>query len=113
MHSTPCNSVVRLIAINAGIGVVIGFGCAAALLVFDYQGIRSLMQATDAAVPALVLLFAGFSVTFGSVVSGSAIMALGRRLTDDDGSGRGRFATRLSPIHASVVNTNKAIKGRQ
>lgn len=104
MHQTRRNSVIRLVAVNAGMGIIIGLACAAALLATDYRGIWSLVEKTDAEIPALALLFSGFAVTFGSVVCGSAIMALG-------GQGPGhtdrRMLWRLSLVRASLAKTSK------
>jgi hypothetical protein len=113
MHPTPRNSVIRLVAINAGIGVAVGLACAGSLLVFDYQGIWSLLRKTDAAVPALALLFGGFAVTFGSVVCGSAIMALGDAMRDGQGPGRGRRAMCLSPVCKAAARAGRTIGGRR
>jgi hypothetical protein len=104
MHQTRRNSVIRLVAVNAGMGIIIGLACAAALLATDYRGIWSLVEKTDAEIPAVALLFSGFAVTFGSVVCGSAIMALG-------GQGPGhtdrRMPWRLSLVRESLAKTSK------
>jgi hypothetical protein len=114
MHPNSRASVVRLVAINAGVGVVIGLVFAAAVLAFDYQGIWSLVRKTDAAVPALALLFGGFAVTFGSVVSGSAIMALGNRMAEEEGGpGRRGQTIRLSPVREMAAGAGTTIGGRR
>jgi hypothetical protein len=104
MHQTRRNSVIRLVAVNAGMGIIIGLACAAALLATDYRGIWSLVEKTDAEIPAVALLFSGFAVTFGSVVCGSAIMALGGQGPGDTDR---RMPWRLSLVRESLAKTSK------
>ncbi len=108
MHQTR-NSLVRLVAVNAGIGVVVGLTCAGALLATDYRGIWSLLWKTDAEIPAFALLFGGFAVTFGSVVCGSAIMALGDGVGGDQGPNHavGRMSWRQSLVRECAARTSR------
>ena len=93
-------SVVRLIVTNWILGAGVGILFASLLLWLDIAGLRHLMfRGADAAV-GLALLFGGFAVTFGSVVCGSAIMAMAR---EDDGD-RGRGEPVLSPVKVRQPN---------
>jgi hypothetical protein len=71
--------VLRQSALGAGLGVVL----AGLLLVLDTGGLRTLLLKSDAWPAGLSLLIAGFAITFGSAVCGSAIMSL----PADDGPG--------------------------
>lgn len=83
-------SIVRLVVINWMIGAALGVLCAGLLLWLDIAGLRTLMFRDAATMAAgLALLLGGFAVTFGSVVAGSAIMALAAREERND---RGRPA---------------------
>ncbi len=68
------NPVVRTMIVHWIIGVGTGLFCAALLLGLDPLGFRSLLFRSDALVPGLVLLFGGFSITFGGVVCAAAVM---------------------------------------
>jgi len=83
MHFFPRDGLFRLVVVNLLAGAILGMAFAALLIAFDVQGLRSLLVKTDAVVPALLLLFGGFAVTFGSAVCGSAIMTLGGYGLDD------------------------------
>lgn len=56
------------------IGIGTGVFCAAMLLVINPIGFRDLLFRSEAMIPALILLFGGFSVTFGGVVCAAAVM---------------------------------------
>lgn len=66
--------VIRLVVFNWIFGVLFGWACAGATLIFDFAGLRTLMIAADAVVPAVVLLFSGFAITFGGLVAATAVM---------------------------------------
>jgi hypothetical protein len=68
------NPVIRTVILHWIIGVGTGLFCAGLLLGLDTLGIRSLLFRSDALVPGLVLLFGGFAITFGGVVSAAAVM---------------------------------------
>jgi len=76
---TAVPRVVRLLAINAAIGGVVGIAAAAALLVSDAGGLATLMQQSGTYVSASALLFGGFALTFASLAMGSAVMMLPRK----------------------------------
>jgi uncharacterized membrane protein YedE/YeeE len=79
--------VVRLIITHWILGATLGIVCAALLLWLDVAGLRNLVLRTDHITwEALVLLFGGFAVTFGGVVSAAAVMAVS---TNDDDPDRG------------------------
>lgn len=92
--------VVRQSALGAGLGMVL----AALLLVLDTGGLRTLLLKSDAWPAGLSLLFAGFAITFGSAVCGSAIMSLP---ADDDG--RARRGERAS---AALICTSVQMRSR-
>lgn len=68
--------IVRLIVTHWILGSITGIGCALLLLAFDTAGLRSLLFASDMRWVGLLLLCSGFAVTFGSVISASAVMLL-------------------------------------
>lgn len=74
--------VIRTIVIHWGLGMVLGAATAVLVLTLDIAGLRTLLVHSDAEIPGAILLFAGFAVTFGSVVSATAIMFDPKR---DDG----------------------------
>lgn len=69
----------RLLAVNAAIGVAIGCAAAAGLLLTDAGGLATLMSETGSYFAAGALLFGGFALTFGSLAMASAIMLLPRK----------------------------------
>jgi hypothetical protein len=86
---------------NALGGAMLGVLFAAFLLYWDVAGIGSLIAASDRPWPAILLLFGGFAVTFGSAVCGTAIM--GQRDDRDDGPGGGhRDPGELIPIELRI-----------
>lgn len=69
----------RLLAINAAGGVMIGCSAAGGLLLTDAGGLATLFGETDSYFTASALLFGGFALTFGSLAMASAIMLLPRK----------------------------------
>jgi hypothetical protein len=98
-HSRPPQSVVRLVVTQAALGAALGFLFACALCLFDTQGIGTLIRNSDSGALAFILLCGGFMITGGSVVAGTAIMALGSRDDDDD---HGGHSVRLWFDHAPL-----------
>lgn len=80
----PDLRIVRFVLWQSALGAGLGMALAVLLLVFDTGGLRTLLLKSDAWPAALSLLLAGFAITFGSAVCGSAIMSLP---ADDDGPG--------------------------
>lgn len=74
--------ILRLFLVNWALGIALGWVFAAAVLWADIGGLRTLIMASDIAIPALALLFGGFSITCGGVVCASAIMRV--PLQDND-----------------------------
>jgi hypothetical protein len=72
---------VRLLAINAGFGAMIGCGAAGGLLLTDTGGLATLFAQSGGStkVAAAALLFGGFAITFASLAMASAIMLLPRK----------------------------------
>jgi len=76
----------RHLAINLAIGAAIAVLMFAGVLAVNPHGLRTLMLADRLPGVAFGLLFFGFLITFGSVVMGTAIMALGQ----SEGGGKRR-----------------------
>ncbi|MGO9008448.1 MAG: hypothetical protein ACLQIQ_17865 [Beijerinckiaceae bacterium] len=74
LHLRCCDPIVRLVVTHWILGALTGVGCAGFLLVCDVAGLRSLLFHSDVAVAGLALLFGGFAITFGGVVSATAVM---------------------------------------
>ncbi len=73
---------VRFLLVNCAIGIAAGWTLLAALLATDTAGLRTLIwNETSPAVP-IILLAAGFAITFGSAAMGAAVMAM--RPGDDE-----------------------------
>jgi hypothetical protein len=72
---------VRLLAVNAGLGAVVGCGAAGGLLLTDAGGLATLFAQSNGStqMAAAALLFGGFAITFASLAMGSAIMLLPRK----------------------------------
>jgi hypothetical protein len=87
-------SLIRLLAWNALAGAVLGILFAAFLVYWDVAGLGTLLAQSDRPVPAFLLLFGGFAITFGSAVCGTAIMGL----SDDRDDGPGGGHRELIPI---------------
>lgn len=68
------NRLLRYMLIHWAIGIGIGVFCATAFLLINPIGFRDLLLRSDAMIPALILLYGGFSVTFGGVVCATAVM---------------------------------------
>ena len=68
---------VRLLAINLAIGIAMAFLMIGGLLALNPYRLRDLILSDHASGLSLALLIFGFTVTFGSTVMGTAIMALG------------------------------------
>ena len=72
--SWPTDPVVRMIVVNWAIGALVGVLAASAVLFFDIGQLRTLLDRSDIEWAGVLLLFAGFAITFGGVVSASAVM---------------------------------------
>ncbi len=68
---------IRLLAVNLAGGAGVAVLMLGGLLALNPGGLRDLIVADREPGAALVLLLAGFLITFGSAAMGSAIMALG------------------------------------
>ncbi len=77
MLRKPDFRVPRLIVVNWIVGMGFGALFAATLLWLDVAGLGGLIWRSESQSAALFLLFGGFAVTFGSAVSGTAIMLMG------------------------------------
>ncbi len=96
-HNRP---VLRLFFINWGLGILLGSIFAAAMLSFNIGGIGTLVSKSEVGYIAVIMLFVGFSVTWGAVVCASAVM----RVSRDDSlppSGLGEIA-RAVPVKVSA-----------
>jgi hypothetical protein len=83
---TSAHPVLTLVAINAAGGAAIAVFLVGAILLLDIGQLGTLVAGSDSPVLPVVLLTAGFVVTFSSVAMGTAIMRIGR---GEDGSGGG------------------------
>lgn len=89
----PRNAILRLVVAHWILGIALGMACAALVLWLDVANLRSLLVRGDRVIwEGVLLLFGGFAVTFGGVVSAGAIMILPRDDDDHDG-GLGAPAT--------------------
>jgi hypothetical protein len=78
---------IRFLLVNCAIGVAGGWTLLAALLATDTGGIRTLiLNEASPGVP-IILLAAGFAITFGSAAMGAAVMAMRPGDHSDDGGG--------------------------
>lgn len=96
-------SIVRLLVVNWALGIVLGCSFAAALLIGDVGGLRSMIFSSDIAWPAVALLFGGFSITCGGVVCASAVMRLPKE-EHRDGTG---LAVAAEPVPVYVAKTRQ------
>ena len=79
---SPLNDpLIRYVIVNLGFGMGFGAAFAALVLWFDVSGLHRLIFTSSSPIPALILLFGSFMLTFGSLVCGTAIMLLP---SDDD-----------------------------
>jgi hypothetical protein len=78
-------SMLRFLALNAAIGMVIGLSVFAALLWLDTGGIATRIARADNPILPFLLIAVPFCLTFGGAVAASAIMLLPyrRRFKDD------------------------------
>lgn len=74
---------VRFLVHNALVGIAAGWSLLAVLLWTDAFGLHGLIFGGEHGLVALVLLGAGFAITFGSAAMGTAIFLL----RPDDGDG--------------------------
>jgi hypothetical protein len=77
----------RLLLANLAFGVLAAVLLVGDLLALNSQGLRHLAFSDQSPALAIGLLLSGFVVTFGSVVMGTAIMAIGK---EKDGRRRGQ-----------------------
>lgn len=66
----------RFLALNAISGVALGFAVAASLLWFDIGGLGTHLGRSQHPFITALLLFVPLGLTFGSVVTGTAIMTM-------------------------------------
>ena len=85
--------VVRMMIGHWALGFGMGAAMAAALLGFDFLGLRSLLWRSDIAAVGTIVFVALFALTFGGVVAATAAMRAGE---DDDDEPRG--GTRVAAL---------------
>lgn len=83
----PKDPIWRFMVKHWGLGMVMGAVFAAAILVLDIGHLRTLMAHSDMLVLASIMLFAGFSLTFGAIFCGTAVMSLGDKPASDKPEG--------------------------
>ena len=74
--------VVRMIVVHWGLGMALGAVTAALFLALDIAHLWTLLQHSDIEWAGALLLFLGFGVTFGGVVSATAVMFNPKRDSD-------------------------------
>lgn len=82
------NPLVALLVRHGAAGVLAGWISLGGLLWLDVGRLRTLMMTDEAGLIALLLLAAGFALTFASAAMGAAVMGLGRPLPPARPSGR-------------------------
>jgi hypothetical protein len=92
---------IRFLALNLALGLVVAALAVGGLIGFDLFGLRRLIFADQSPVTALALFAGGFVVTFASTVMGSAIMGLGMRSSGDRGGA-------AAPVEGTVVAVAEA-----
>jgi hypothetical protein len=92
----------RLLAINLALGLGMAVLLVGGLLALDPGGLRHLVFSDRSPGIALGLLLVSFFVTFGSTAMGTAIMALGRGESEDQGPRGG------TPAHAKATMVKAA-----
>ena len=75
---------IRFVAINSAIGVVIGWAIAAALLWFNISGLGDMFARSDSKPVIIALMGMSFGVTFGFAYLSTAVMLLPTRKDDFD-----------------------------
>ena len=80
----------RLLALNLGIGAIMAMLMLGGLLTLNPGRLRDLIFADQSGGAALGLLLFGFLVTFGSSAMGAAVMMLGKDGLGADGHRAGR-----------------------
>ena len=75
-HRPSDRRLLRFLAENAAIGVMAAATVTYLIVKFDAFGIGTLAERSSSGWLAIGLLFAGFSVTFGSLAMGTAIFLL-------------------------------------
>jgi hypothetical protein len=83
LHSLSRVPLFRLLAINCLAGIGLGIAFTAGLVMLDAHGLGSLILRSESGVIALALLAGGLSLTFASVMMGTAIMLSGKRDDED------------------------------
>ncbi|MGO8953876.1 MAG: hypothetical protein ACLPWS_22715 [Rhodomicrobium sp.] len=73
---------VRFLLVNCAIGIAGGWTLLAALIATDTAHLRTLIWNSSSPAMPILLLAAGFAITFGSAAMGAAVMAM--RPGDDD-----------------------------
>ncbi len=109
--SKPPHSLVRAVLVQAALGAGLGLAFAISLLALDINGLGGLIRGSDTGLLAFILLAAGFMVTGGSVVAGTAIMMM--RNDDEDGDG-GHFSRdrALVPIPVRAGRRSSPVQRR-
>ena len=79
----PKDPIWRLMVVNWLQGMAVGLVLAGVLLSFDIAHLRTLMIQSNSLMIASVLLVGGFSLSFGALMCGTAIMTLGDTSPDD------------------------------
>jgi hypothetical protein len=90
----------RRVALDAGLGALLGLVAASTILFLDLGGLRSLIFESDMAIPAVALLYVSFTVTFAGAVCSTALMTAPDSDDDSHDDGEGIYMpipVRVSP----------------
>ncbi len=82
----------RLLFVNAVIGILAGWVMLAAILCFNVAGLRELIAGSPSGLLAAIMLAVVFAFTFGSASMGTAVFLLPKEDTPGAGGGRRRTA---------------------
>ena len=93
----------RFLAVNLILGIIVAGLAVGGLLALDVHGLRRLLMQDQSPVLVLVLLASGFIVTFGSIVMGSAVMALGSKPPDGGATAGAEVDARLVMVTTPQV----------
>ena len=77
----------RVVALDACLGALLGIAFATVILWLDVGGLRTLLLGSDTAAAATLLFFFGFAATFSGAVCSTALMNAPADDDDDDTDG--------------------------
>ncbi|MEO1200664.1 MAG: hypothetical protein AAFX39_15795 [Pseudomonadota bacterium] len=106
-------SLLRFLAINAGIGVVVAVILVVGLIASDAHRIGSLIFGSEHPWLPIAMLIGAFVVTFGSITMGCAVMSLPYDDDDKTGGHRERSDSARASQNASLVPVRVPAAGQR